>query len=406
MAAVGLLQPSGAGRESVKFSDVAIIGYAETKIVSRSDRDIWELGAEILESLLDSTGLAKDEIDGLLVNTSLTGCSSAFWVQITAEYLGLELNFCQSVDLGGCSAVGAVARAALAIEGGACKNVLLLNMDTSNTDNNLKFRSFHREWTEPVGMIGPPADFGLLSNRYRHQYGLDEHALAKLAVTQRSHALLNPLGCDKLQKPITEEDYLNSRMIADPIRLLDCVMPCEGANGLLMTSCKEAKRRAIGKFVVPLGYGERTNYRANENIVDITETGHRVAGEQAFTAAGLSPRDIASFHPYDDFLIAIGLQLEMLGFCDAGQFCSFVHDYDFSFAGDLPLNTSGGQISAGQAGLAGGGTNLVEAVRQLFGEGGDRQVRNTANALVTGIGHIPYGRNWGSSVALILAPGA
>ena len=200
----------------MKFSDTAIIGYAETQIVARSDRDIWELGAEILEKLIESSGLDKDAIDGLLVNTSLTGCSSAFWVQLTAEYLGLELDFCQSVDLGGCSAAGAVARAALAIDGGACETVLLLNMDTSVTDNNLKFRSFHREWTEPVGMIGPPADFGLLTNRYRHQYGLDDRALAKLAVTQREHGLLNPLGCEKLRKPMSEEDYLASRMIADP----------------------------------------------------------------------------------------------------------------------------------------------------------------------------------------------
>ena len=390
----------------MKFSDTAIIGYAETGIVARSDRDIWEMGAEILEKLIESTGLEKDAIDGLLVNTSLTGCSSAFWVQLTAEYLGLELDFCQSVDLGGCSAAGAVARAALAIDGGACETVLLLNMDTSVTDNNLKFRSFHREWTEPVGMIGPPADFGLLTNRYRHQYGLDERALAKLAVTQREHALLNPLGCEKLRRPITEEDYLNSRMIADPIRLLDCVMPCEGANGLLVTSRTNAKRLGMEKFVVPLGYGERTNYRGNENRVDITQSGHRVAGEKAFAAAGLSPKDIGSFHPYDDFIIAIGLQLEMLGFCEVGQFSAYVMDTDFTLTGDLPLNTCGGQISAGQAGLAGGGTNLIEAVRQLFGEGGDRQISRTGNALVTGIGHIPYGRNWGTSVALILAPGS
>lgn len=390
----------------MKFSDGAIVGYAETKIVERSDRDIWELGAEILENLIQSTGFEKDEIDGLLVNTSTTGCATGFWVQITADYLGLELDFCQSVDIGGCSAAGAVARAALAIEGGACKTVLLLNMDTSITDSNLNMRSFHNEWTHPVGIIGPPGDFGLLTNRYRHQFGLDDRALAKLAVTQREHALLNPLGCEKLRKPITEEDYLNSRTIADPIRLLDCVMPCEGANGLLITSRAEARRRGVQKFVVPIGYGERTNFRGGESVVDITESGHSVAGQRAFADAGLTPRDVGSIHPYDDFLIAIGLQLEMLGFCERGQFSSYVMNTDLSHSGDLPLNTSGGQISAGQAGLAGGGTNLVEAVRQLFGEAGQRQVKNTANALVTGIGHIPYGRNWGTSVVLLLAQGA
>ncbi len=101
-------------------------------------------------------------------------------------------------------------------------------------------------------------------------------------------------------------------------------------------------------------------------------------------------KDIASFHPYDDFIIAIMLQMEMLGFCKKGQGCDFIREHDFNHDGDMPLNTGGGQISAGQVGLAGGGTNLVEAVRQLFGEAGARQVKDTSNALVTGIGGIPY----------------
>ncbi len=162
----------------------------------------------------------------------------------------------------------------------------------------------------------------------------------------------------------------------------------------------------LSRFVVPIGYGEKTGYLNDRNDADVTASGHRIAGARAFAQAAMAPRDIGSFHPYDDFLIAIMITLEMIGFCDPGQGASFIHETDLLFSGDLPLNTGGGQISAGQAGLAGGGTNLVEAVRQLFGEAGDRQVRNTSSALVTGIGWIPYGRNWGSSVALILAPGA
>jgi acetyl-CoA acetyltransferase len=96
------------------------------------------------------------------------------------------------------------------------------------------------------------------------------------------------------------------------------------------------------------------------NIVDVTESGHSVAGKRAFAMAGIGPRDVASFHPYDDFIIAIMLQLEMLGFCKHGQGCDFIKETDFAHTGNLPLNTGGGQISAGQAGLAGGGTNLIE----------------------------------------------
>ena len=384
------------------LNDAAIVGYAETKIEARSGRDIWELGAEVLESLIVRTGIEKDEIDGMLVNASMTGAGNCFWSQTVADYLGLELDFCQSVDLGGSSAVGAVARAAAALDAGLCTTILLLNADTEASERNIRMRSWHGEWTDPYGIIGPPADFGLLSRRYDHLFGLDVSALGKLAVTQRGHALLNDNACEKLRKPITLQDYLDSRIIADPIRLLDCVMVCDGANGLLMTTRRRAKEKGFAQFAVPLGYGERTNYRAAENLADITESGHAVAGKRAFAQAGLTPAEVGSFQPYDDFLIAVMLQMEMLGFAPRGQGCAFIRETNLSHDGDLPLNTGGGQISAGQAGLAGGGSNLIEGVRQLFGEGGGRQVANRDNALVTGIGWIPYARNWGTSTALLL----
>jgi len=386
--------------------DTAIIGYAETKIVEKSDRDVWELGAEILERLLDKTGFDKGEIDALVLSGAMTGAGNPFWSQTTADQLGLEVDFCQTVDIGGCSPLGAIARAAVAIDAGLCSTAFCLFADTQASENNQRMRSFHTEWATPFGYIGPPAAFGLLSRRYEHQFGLDYRALGKLAVAQRGHAVLNDNAVEKLRKPITVDDYLNSRMIADPIRLLDSVMVCDGASGVLVASRKAAEKRGLSKLAVPIGYGERTNYRAGEAIVDVTESGHYVAGQRAFAASGLKPTDIASFHPYDDFIIAIMMQLEMLGFCKRGQGCSFVNEHDFTHAGDLPLNTGGGQISAGQCGLAGGGTNVVEAVRQLFGEGGARQVKNTRNALVTGIGGNPYGRNWASSTVMILTPNA
>ncbi|MDB5532122.1 MAG: hypothetical protein JWO28_437 [Hyphomicrobiales bacterium] len=388
------------------MKDTAIVGFAETKIVEKSDKDIWELGADILESLLDSTGFEKQEIDGLILSSSMTGSGNCFWSQTTADQLALEVDFCQTVDIGGCSPTAALARAAIAIDAGLCTTVLCLFADTQAAENNQRPRSFQQEWTVPQGVLGPPTSFGFISSRYDHQFGLDLRALGKLAVAQRDGALLNDLACEKLRKPITVDDYINSRMIADPVRLLDSVMVCDGASGLLITSKKNAARKGLDKIVVPVGYGERTNYRASESIVDVTDTGHRIAGERAFKQAGMKPSEIGSFHPYDDFIIAILLQMEMLGFCKHGEGAAFIREREFSHLGDLPLNTGGGQISAGQVGLAGGGTNLVEAVRQLFGAGGKRQVKNTKNALVTGIGGIPYARNWSSSVVMILTPNA
>ncbi len=385
--------------------DAVILDYAETKITDKGGRDVWELGAEVLENLIAKVGLDKKEIDGMIVNAASIGAGTHFWSQTTADYLGLELDFCQSLDIGGCSATGAVVRAAAAIEAGLCQVMLLLFADAAGA-RAPRARTFHGEWTQPHGLLGPPTAFGLITRRYEHQFGLDYRALGKLAVTQREHALLNDNACDKLRVPITIDDYMNSRMIAEPIRLLDSVMPCDGANGLIMMSRTMAKARGVARFAVIEGYGERTNYQSDQPVVDVTKTGHAAAGARAFAASGLSPRDVASFHPYDDFIIAIMMQLEMLGFCKHGQGCDFIRDTDFGLAGDLPLNTGGGQISAGQPGLAGGGTNLIEAVRQLFGEAGPRQIKNTRNAMITGIGGIPYIRNWASSVALILAPDA
>lgn len=386
--------------------DNAIVGYAETKIVPRSEVDVWELGAEILDGIIETTGVAKDEIDGLILSSSSTGAGNNFWSQTVADQLGLELNFCQTVDIGGSSPLGAVARACAAIDAGLAETVLCLFADTAVAENNGRPRSYGAEWTSPFGYLGAPAAFGMLSRYYDDKFGLDLRALGKLAVAQREHAVLNENACEKLRKPITVDDYVNSRMINEPIRLLDCVMPCDGASGVLVTKRKAAEKRGRSRLVVPVGYGERTNVGASSSVVDPTISGHRIAGERAFGQAGLTPKQIASYHPYDDFIIAIMMQLEMLGFCEHGQGAGFINETDFLYSGDLPLNTGGGQISAGQCGLAGGGTNLVEAVRQLFGEGGTRQVKNTANALVTGIGGIPYGRNWNTSTVLILTPNA
>ncbi len=178
-------------------------------------------------------------------------------------------------------------------------------------------------------------------------------------------------------------------------------MVCDGANAVLMMSSEEAKKRGL-KAVYPTGYAELTHYKVTEPLTEVTESGFLEAGPRALRQAGLKARDVQSFHPYDDFLIAIMLQLEQIGFCKVGKGADFILDKDMTFKGDLPLNTGGGQISAGQPGLAGGGLNLVEAVRQMFGDGGSRQIKNTQNAMVTGIGGIPYARNWCTSAVMIL----
>jgi acetyl-CoA acetyltransferase len=155
--------------------DSAIVAYAETKVMEKSDRDVWVLSGEILEDLLDKTGIDKNEIDGLVMaGLSGTGAGNPFWAQTTADVLGLEVGFCEQVHIGGCSAAGCVARAAAAIDYGMCEVAFLLFADThvleDHTDHS---HSYRREWTDPYGLMGPPGAFGLLSRRYEAQFGLD-----------------------------------------------------------------------------------------------------------------------------------------------------------------------------------------------------------------------------------------
>jgi acetyl-CoA acetyltransferase len=318
------------------------------------------------------------------------------------EALGLTPDWLNYGGTGGCSATGGVARAASAIRDGLCEVVVVLSSDAPSTSWRANYGAYRPEFQDPQGVQGPPATFGLLMSRYHHQFGIKSEALGKIAITQRQHALHNDNAYGKFRTPITMADYEKSRVIADPLKLLDCVMFCDGANAFLVTSEATARRLGINKMVYPTAYAEVTNFNGNQSCPDITETGFSKIGPKVFKQSGLTPRDVCMFQPYDDFTIAVMIQFEDFGFCKRGQGSDYAINTDLSITGELPLNTGGGQISAGQPGLASGGLNLAEAVRQMFGEGGSRQIANPKNALVTGIGVIPYARNWGTSAAMIL----
>ena len=385
--------------------DNAIVAYAETKVMEKSDRDVWVLAGEILEALLDKTGIDKNEIDGLVMaGLTGTGAANLFWAQTTADVLGLEVGFCEQVHTGGCSAAGCVARAAAAIDYGHVRGRVpaVRRHPCAGGQRTDHSHSYRREWTDPYGLMGPPGAFGLLSRAYEAKYGLDYRMLGKLAVTQRNHALLNENACEKLRVPITIDDYMNSRMIADPIRLLDCVMRADGAAGLIMMSRKRAKEKGLTKTIIPIGYAERTNFLGGENLVDVTRSGHEIAARRRSARPARHQGRRARSTPTTTSSSRSCCSSRRSASASRAKAWRSSATHDFSYNGDLPLNTGGGQISAGQAACS--SHNLIEAVRQLQGEGGKRQVKDTTNALVTGIGWINYGRNWGSSAALVLVP--
>ncbi len=379
--------------------DVAIVGYYETKLERRSGRSVYDLAGEAAAGALAHAGVEKREIDGVAVNASLTGAGEPFWSNRICDALGLTPRWLQTTDLGGASAVGGVARAAAMIRDGWCTTALVLGADAPTTAWGARYGSSRPEFEQPYGVQGPPGLFGFLQRRYAEQYPLQPEALAKIAIVQREHALLNPNALFK--QALTLDDYMRSRMVSDPLRLLDSVMFCDGGAAVVVTTAGRA--RALGALpVYPVAYAEITNFAGDDPAPDVTETGFSIVGPAALAQAGLAARDIQQFHPYDDFTIAVLLQMEQIGFCRRGEGSQFVLRTDLSWKGALPLNTGGGQLSAGQPGLASGMLNLIEAVRQLRGEATGRQVPNPRNAMVTGIGVVPYVRNWGSSNVMIL----
>lgn len=386
----------------MKNKDIVIAGYAETRTELKSGKSAYELAGEAFSMLLESTNIDKREIDGLSVSTAMSEGPNPFFAPYMCDGLGLTTTWLNLSGLGGCSAVAGVARAISAVREGSCRAAVVMSADAQSTDMRANVGGYRTEYQQPAGVNMAPTLFGLLMSRYAHQYDLKYEALGKIASVQRSHALLNDNACIKLKKPLTIEDYMQSRMVADPLRLLDSVMVCDGANALLVTTAENAKRLGIKKMVYPVAYAELTNFGGDVALNDITNTGFSKVAPSVYKQAGLSAKQIRMFHPYDDFTIAVLMQLEDFGFCGKGEGSDFVLRTDLSFKGTLPLNTGGGQISAGQPGLAGGGLNLTEAVRQMFGDGGARQVADPSNALVTGVGVIPYGRNWNVSSAMIL----
>ncbi len=389
-------------RNFLEKKDVCIVAYGETKIDRATGKTAYELAAEVAGELFAKTGLKPADIDGAAFCGPMSESATPFWSNYCTDYLGLQTRWLQTTDLGGASAAGNVARAAMALQCDLCETVMLIGADAPSTKWSAVYDGYRNEFWDPTGIQGPPGAFGLLYQRYAAEHDLDFRGLGALAVAQRNGAVVNDLAYEKFRKPITIDDYLNSRVVSSPLRLFDSVMFCDGANGLVMMKTERAKKLGFDKLVYPIAYSEMNNFEVANQTPDITLSGFSKAGPEALAKAGLKPSDISMFHPYDDFLIAVMLKLEQIGFCKRGEGSQFLRDTDISPTGVLPINTGGGQIGCGQPGLASGGLNLVEAVRQLMGEAKGRQVPEPRNAMVTGIGVIPYGRNWGTSNVLIL----
>jgi len=379
------------------YDGVVIAAPVTIPYVRYSTRDAhWFLG-RALAALVKRAGVKKDQLDGLCVSSFTLFPDTA--VGLT-QHFGLSPRWLDHIPMGGASGVVALRRAARAVQAGDADIVACIAGDTNHVDsfraNLANFSRFARDAVYPFGAGGPNASFALLTSYYMRQYGIAREDFGKLCVAQRDNARAFPLAL--LRKTLTLDDYLNARPIADPLRLFDCVMPCAGAEGFLVMAEERARRLDL-PFARILGTIERHNAFPDDPIQ--IRGGWALDRDDLYAQAGVGARDIGFAQLYDDYPVINVMQLEDLGFCEKGAAADFVRRNSFTVGGTLPLNTSGGQLSVGQAGAAGGYLGLTEAVRQLTGQTLGASVENARHGLVSGFGMINYDRGLCSGAAVL-----
>jgi len=356
----------------------------------------WWL-ARALSSLLKDSKLKKENIDGLSVSSFTLAPDTAIGL---TQHLGLSPRWLDHVPYGGASGVVALRRAARAVQAGDAQVVACLAGDTNHVDSFrltlANFSQFARDAVYPYGAGGPNASFAFLTSYYMRTYGATREDFGKLCVAQRANALKFPHALFK--KPLTMEEYLAARPIADPLHLFDCVMPCAGAEAFLVLSSERASSLKI-PFARVLGTIERHNAFPSDPVQ--MRAGWALDKDELYRQAGASPADMSFVQTYDDYPVISLMQLEDLGFCGKGEGPGFVRRHSFTHDGTFPMNTSGGQLSVGQAGAAGGYLGLVEAIRQLTGQAPGRQVKDAKLGLVSGFGMINYDRGIASGAAIL-----
>ena len=395
MASVGKRQ----GYEGVAVAVPVTVPYV--RYSTRSAH--WFLG-QALQALIKQSGLAKDQIDGLTVSSFSLGPDTAVGV---TQHLGLSPRWLDHLPNGGASGVMALRRAARAVQAGDASVVACIAADTNQVDSFRlmlgSFSNFARDATYPYGSGGPNAIFAFITANYMRRFGARREDFGRICVDQRANALAGLPGSSSrlFKKALTLDEYMAARPIAEPIHLFDCVMPCAGAEAFLVMSEQRARDQGL-TYATLRGAIERHNAYADDPIM--IRGGWRVDLPELYAMAGAQPADIDFVQTYDDYPVIVMMQLEDLGFCAKGEGPAFVRSHRFTFDGDFPNNTSGGQLSSGQAGAAGGFLGMTEAIRQLTDAAPGRAVANAQLGLVGGFGMVTYDRCLCTGAAILGRP--
>ena len=368
----------------------SIVGIGETAYSRSSQQSADELQFIAALRAIEDAGLAPGDIDGV-IPIGITGAPAEDYI----AGLGLsDLRFSALVPHGGASGVGAIQLASAAIASGICTTVLVPSGRNVSSGARAGVRihqmpQFHfvTEYELPLGAIAPAQLYAPMARRHMELYGTTSRQLGEIAVTIRSHALLNENAI--MTKPITLEDHQSSRMITDPFHLFDCSLESDGGAAYVITSAeraRELRHRPIDLLGVAMGHPDSPSSITQRP--DMTRLGVAKAAPIAFEMAGVRHEEIDVAEIYDCFTWVVLCQLEDLGFCGKGEGGPFVEDGRLRVGGQLPTTTHGGLLS--QAHML-GMNHIVELVRQLRGHAGRAQVAGAEVGLVTGYGDMGDG---------------
>ncbi len=379
------------------YEDVVLTAPVTVPYVRYSVRSAHWFMARALRGIVDYCGIESTDIDGL--------CASSFQlVPDTAvgltQGLGISPRWLDHIPMGGATGVVALRRAARAVQMGDANIVACIAGDANHVDTFRKmlgsFSQYARDAVYPYGSGGPNASFAFLTDHYMRTYGAKREDFGKLCVAQRSNALANDNALFKT--PLTLDQYMNAREIASPIHLFDCVMPCAGGEGFAVMRRAQAEDLGLPHVNV-LSTIERHNAFPEDSIQ--MRGGWALDCDALYGVADLAPKDVDFFCTYDDYPVVSVLQFEDLGFCKKGEGPDFIRSHTFECEGSFPINPSGGQLSVGQAGAAGGYLGMVEAIRQLTDTQKGHDVPNARIGLVSGFGMINYDRGLCTGAALL-----
>ena len=355
----------------------AIVGVGLSRFGDLKGRSHMEIMGEAVYHALADAGLNIKDVDGIFASNFVDQLTPL----VVAEYFGIKPDFIDGTNVGGSAFVNALLSASLALKNGLCE-VALVCYGSNNRSGGIVAPAHARTVESVYKPRYPVQAYALAAARHMYQYGTTQEQLAEVAVAARKWAQLNPAA--EMRDPLSIEDVLAARRIVDPFGVRDCCLVSDGGGAMILVKADRAKDFPKQPVYV-LGVSSRTTHNIISEMPDLTVTAAAQSGPEAFAMAGVKPADIDVVELYDAFTINTILFLEDMGFCKKGEGGAFVANGNIAPGGSLPVNTNGGGLSCVHPGMY-GIFLLIEAVQQLRGECGERQVKNAKLAACNGNG--------------------